>query len=589
MSSYVTGDKLHAFKDKVSPEGLAFASTFSSNHSFCPRTSRTQTHAVNMAYALGASSLKRAIEIVDLTDDSKFTKTKPRIQYEEGEKDIPRFTIETDNDEDEDNRVDFIRHLSETPFDLEDLQTRLAHRAASAPLPRDYEIINSATSNTGCNVRAGKTVELASEFLRVKQLIRDRNGEIHMRGILLYRVRKVLNMLPKKCNELCAIIKARADGKNPNIDDHLSTRPISDMISTRDVTFTNQLFPILSFREKDRGYNSWADVEEIAELVCRWKYIEHCDMVLRRVPIQSLLRLRQHECDVGKGVSDVPLMLAWLRGFPECASKKEKATIAPPVSMHVERANSKRGKKRNLTEVDQTNHDSHVEEVTATFNQTIKRRNRFGTYEKRKSSVVTERFTSLSGRPYTQLVNRHSTSTPEMSLPTRSVHTFGDICAGAGGATRAASQAGLAINIVLDHDPDACATQRKNFPSAKTLKMSIFEFLSPEFKLKSYMRVTVLHISFPCQIYSTAHTCDGKNDPANEAVGYAAINLLMKIRPRVATLEQTSNIVNGHTASFQALVHQLTYVGYSVRWKIVSFDETGNAHARMRLFMIASW
>ena len=550
------------------------------------------------------------IEMIDLTDDASFTKSRPEIkrekcnndisrssksrpvnEYEEGVQDIPRFTIELDDEDDEDGN-DFIRELSLSPVELEELQATLAHRAASAPLPRGCEIINSATTHFGYNARAGKTVELQDEtFLRVKQLIRDQNGEISMKGILLRRARTIYNMLPKKCNELCAIIKARSDGKDPNIDDHLETRPLSLVISTRDLIFTNQIFPALSFRKNGRVHTSWPDIEEMALLVCRWKYIEFCDTVSRRVPAQGLMRLREHECDVGRGMSDVELMLTWHKYILGAASRFQRASISQTgINRHT--TGFKRRKKRCIADVDVdlTRDDSDIEEITSTFQHTVKRINRFGTYESRKSSVVTERFTPLSSpRSAKEHQSRQTVSIPGGSRGNGDEHTFGDICAGAGGATRAAHQAGLPVSFVLDHDRDACATQRKNFPGAKVLEMSIFDFLSGNFKLKKYIEVTVLHISFPCQTYSTAHTQAGKNDDANEAAGYAAIDILEKCQPRVVTLEQTSNIVNGHKASFQALVHQLTYVGYNVRWKIVNFADTGNAHARNRLFMIASW
>ena len=146
------------------------------------------------------------------------------------------------------------------------------------------------------------------------------------------------------------------------------------------------------------------------------------------------------------------------------------------------------------------------------------------------------------------------------------------------------------VSFTLDSDYDACRTMEMNYPSAKVLHMDIFDFCHAKFKERPYMRVDVLHISFPCQYYSSAHTRDGKNDPKNIATGYSVMPLLEKCRPRIVTFEQSPNIMKSkHEASFRALIHQISAMGYSVRFKVVNFAETDNAHARKRLFMIASW
>lgn len=524
-----------------------------------------------MAYQ--TNEITTSIEVVDLTDDSLAEKmnhiTIPDDVEEDDEK-IPLIPlIDADEEEDDSENDDFIRVI--TPGEQSRIERREASDDISSPDGREYI---HKTDELGFTIKGGTDLELEDqEFFRVIKLYRDEDEEIQLQGILLMRTRLAQNMLPKKCNELCAIISARADSgvKLPDVDTHLTTRPLSAVICQRRIIFTNQLFPMHSFRENGKGYKTWQAVEERAELVCRYKYIEFCDVVNWKVPSQALVRLRKHECDFG--ITDAQLMLAW---------RNPNGLMRTPQQ-------AKPSKKRKV--VDLTSEESGVEEVTSRYDEKYKRINRFGVYERRNIGTVTERFTPTHNSTHPKTSTKYPRVPMHRPGPASNteIHTFGDICAGAGGATTAARRAGLAINFALDHAEDPCETLRVNFEDTRVLDMDIFDFCDPEFRAKTYMRVDVLHISFPCQVYSLAHTHPGRNDEMNEAAGYSVMPLLEKTRPRIVTFEQSPNITKQHHASFEALVHQITATGYSVRWKIVNFADTGNCQSRNRLFMIASW
>lgn len=92
--------------------------------------------------------------------------------------------------------------------------------------------------------------------------------------------------------------------------------------------------------------------------------------------------------------------------------------------------------------------------------------------------------------------------------------------------------------------------------------------------LPNRAQVDILHISPPCQFFSPAHTIAGKDDEMNTASLLACGRLLALVRPRVVTLEQTFGI--GHaefTRWFNALIHQFTDNGYSLRWKICHLQD----------------
>lgn len=513
-----------------------------------------------------------SIEVVDLAaDDSYVEKLNKLTIPDEIEEDQAPLIYHIDDDgDDESEGEDFVRLV--TPNEQSRIERRDASDGFSTTTGRHYI---QAAQHLGFTIKTGSDVELEDEeFFRVVKLYLDEDDDVQIQGILFVRTRLVQNYMPKKCNELCAIITARADSgaRLPEIDTYLVTRPLTTVICPRRIILTNMLFPAHSFREQSKCYPNWQAVQENAELVCRYKYIEFCDTVTCKVPSQALVRLRKHECDIG--VTDAQLMQTW---------RKPKGLMRVP---HQPKASNKR------KQIDLTADESEVEETTSRYDQTVKRINRFGVYEKHSVGTVTERFTPNQGVPSQP---RTSSKYPRVPMHragaalNSKIYTFGDICAGAGGATSAAQRAELAVNFALDFAPDPCTTLRLNFPDAKVLNMDIYDFCNPEFRLKTYMKVDVLHISFPCQVYSLAHTHAGKDDERNEATGYSVMPLLEKCRPRIVTFEQSPNITKQHHASFEALVHQITDMGYSVRWKIVNFADTGNAQSRNRLWMFATW
>ena len=499
------------------------------------------------------------VEMIDLTGDFDI-KLKQRSAMREEEEDVPLIYDLADGDDDENDNDDYIRELTPDEF----LKAKLEQLSISETVSylKDAKT-EAAVKASGFSVQDDTDFELyyqeRQEYFRVEDWFSDGKGEVQMKGILLARTKLIMNMLPKKYNEVCAIIKARADkSKIPEVHDYLVIRPLSSVVCTRKIIFTNQPFPTHSFRENGVGYSTWTDVEEKAELVCRYKHVEFCDTVNWNVPGETLVRLRRNECDIG--VADSQLMQAW------CSTKE---------------------KRRPSTVIDMTQDEDEVREVKSKVQKTFKRYNRKGVYERRTKSVVTERYTPhRNAFKYKQVPKASSASGKATSIV--KAYTYGDVCAGAGGATTAAKRAGFHVKFALDNAEDPCATLRENFPDTEILEMDIFDFCNAEHRHD--MRVDVLHISFPCQTYSIAHTHIGKNDERNEAAGYSVIPLLKKCRPRIVTFEQSPNITREkHRASFEALIHQITEMGYSVKWRVVSFADTGNAQSRHRLFIIASW
>ena len=514
--------------------------------------------------------IPKGVDTIDLSGDAdevkvveKITSKAKLLSIEDDEiEEIPKFAPEV-IPEDEEDGDDFVREL--TPHELDELRRRLARSASATPVP---ERSPSNSTSATVHLEPGMSVELlGGDFLAIRHI---RRGGAELIGILLRRTRRVDDMLQKKCNELCAILKSTTATTDPTINECLTIRPSSDVLAIRKVVFTNRLFPALSFRERPEAYYyySLAQFEEHATLVCRWKYITFCDVASSKVTSQSLMRLSEFECTPGDAISDVLLKNIWQgkKSAPQAAKAKTN------VKEETSRARTK--SKRTVADVDLTiddESDEDFEMLETKVEQRFKRITSKGVYERRSNSITTEKFQA----------------SPSSAKAAEAVYTYGDICTGAGGMACGAKQAGsLKLNFFLDHWTDACETLKLNHDT-KIVRTDIHTFCTS--KPHTLYQVDILHISFPCQPHSPVHTVEGRNDEANIAAGYSAIPILQICKPRIVTFEQTSGIITHRGGwHFRALVHQLTAIDYSVRWKIVNCAEYGNVHARKRLIIIAA-
>lgn len=163
-------------------------------------------------------------------------------------------------------------------------------------------------------------------------------------------------------------------------------------------------------------------------------------------------------------------------------------------------------------------------------------------------------------------------------------YSGGDMFAGAGGTSRGMVNAKIRVQFALDNWDKAAATYRRNFQNTKFYMLDAFNFLIDK---NVDHRVDILHLSPPCQFYSPAHTREGRNDMQNMACLFTCGHIIEKVRPRVFTIEQTFGLIHPkHEPYFNALVGDLTRHGYSVRWKVVHFNNWGLCQKRRRLIFI---
>nr|AAM27410.1 RIP defective [Neurospora tetrasperma] len=173
-------------------------------------------------------------------------------------------------------------------------------------------------------------------------------------------------------------------------------------------------------------------------------------------------------------------------------------------------------------------------------------------------------------------------------VPSDQKYTAGDTFAGAGGASRGITDAGVHLEFCVDNWEHAVASLNANFQGQDT---TIYDIDMHNFIVDKEIRhrVDILHLSPPCQVWSPAHTRPGQNDEKNLAILFSCTHLIEKIRPRLFTVEQTFGILHPRFDNFfQSLVHGFTDHGYSVRWKVVNFSHYGLPQPGRRLIMIGA-
>ncbi|QVM12581.1 hypothetical protein D8B26_007202 [Coccidioides posadasii str. Silveira] len=167
----------------------------------------------------------------------------------------------------------------------------------------------------------------------------------------------------------------------------------------------------------------------------------------------------------------------------------------------------------------------------------------------------------------------------------RTKYTFGDGFCGAGGVSRGALQAGLHVRWGFDKCPKAMDTYRLNFRTAVGETCEVVHFLTNETK---DIMVDIMHFSPPCQTFSPAKTVAASTDQANEACIFSARELLLRVKPRIATMEETSGLQERHKEFLYATIHTFVDLGYSIRWKLLSCEDYGVPQQRKRLVMIGA-
>ncbi|KAK5128983.1 hypothetical protein LTR85_000316 [Meristemomyces frigidus] len=497
---------------------------------------------------------------------------------------------------------------------LSNARARRGRHSKASPAPIHYRYKDLAMTPEGESITRGDCCELIDgDFIRVKRILEYTiTRDTLLRGILLRRSCLVDTMLRKSKNELCAILtEVDPEVLDPALDDYLVDIPAESVLRVRSLILTNRVFggdynvrkfADLSFRDDCME----ADIaHELGVLVCRWKRVEYGDPAGRKGQKGAMLHLGCHEADPSKGIPDAANVYYWR----ELAATDGVPTASPPgtvfdLTSDDAEPTSKRAGKR-------PKHDgsSTLTETSRKMKRTVIVENEEETYldvygsvqvqrKMRSESLLTNTFTSsvptLKGKRKRTASDGTTHRPGALDALVSEERTHFDICCGAGGMATGAERSGSVLKFLLDMDADACNTVRLAFPDRKikVLNIKLHQLFHDRRHSHRSYKVVTAHISYPCKTLSGAHTGPvvTARDLENEDTGASVDDIVKATRMKVVSFEQTSHMVtySKNRLVFRRLIRDLTFNGYSVRWRIVEATEHGSASKRERLIMLAS-
>ncbi|EUC35618.1 hypothetical protein COCCADRAFT_3158 [Bipolaris zeicola 26-R-13] len=424
--------------------------------------------------------------------------------------------------------------------------------ARASSLQHPEVLIESYRLGKGLVIRPEQTVELhdhltyevnirhSGDFLRVKYIIMNlETDEVRLRGYRMRRVKYLGQLFDWKLNELAMVLRIKEQDDRTPLVAGLEDVNIDEVYRIRDCTLTNKPYPFLSFRTSGRlavpvGINQ----EEIK------LQIFHAGRLTCRVI--NIQYMNQH----GKSYSGVVRYL-----YGEEADKLG----------NVDQLTQAGASRKTAISIGVEDDDCVIVTKDCFTSRNRKRRMRADS-----SGLATPRSKATFSSKRDQL-------------------TYGDVYCGVGGASQGALQAGYSVAWGLDKDDRAVEAYKLNHRSAYAFKMDAHNFPPPGISKEAW-RVDVLHLSPPCCYWSPVHTQPGPNDQENYEALYTVGPILKKVKPRVATLEQTSGLLTSraHKRNFFTLLNDIGHAGYDLQYKIQDLSEFGLVQQRKRLLIIAA-
>lgn len=164
---------------------------------------------------------------------------------------------------------------------------------------------------------------------------------------------------------------------------------------------------------------------------------------------------------------------------------------------------------------------------------------------------------------------------------TRTAFTSVEFCAGAGGQALGLEQAGFKHLLLVDNDPDCCATLRHNRPEWSVHCADMNGFCPPQ-----RPSVDLFAAGLPCPPFSVAGKQLGENDERN--LFPAAFRLIEACQPRAILIENVRGFLSKAFGPYRAeIVQTLRRLGYECDWRLYDSRHFGVSQSRSRVTIAA--
>ncbi len=158
-----------------------------------------------------------------------------------------------------------------------------------------------------------------------------------------------------------------------------------------------------------------------------------------------------------------------------------------------------------------------------------------------------------------------------------------EICAGAGGQAIGLEAAGWHHAAVVDNDPYACTTLRRNRPSWHVIEDDVATLDG-----KAFRGVDLLAGGVPCPPFSIAGDQLGEDDERD--LFPQALRLIGESRPLAVMLENVRGLATSRFQRYRSwLLGELTGLGYVPEWRLLTASDFGVPQLRPRFVLVALW
>jgi DNA (cytosine-5)-methyltransferase 1 len=156
-----------------------------------------------------------------------------------------------------------------------------------------------------------------------------------------------------------------------------------------------------------------------------------------------------------------------------------------------------------------------------------------------------------------------------------------EVCAGAGGQALGLERAGFEHIALVEYEPIACETLRRNRPAWNTLQLDLHDF-----DARGFRGVDLVAGGVPCPPFSKAGKQLGANDERD--LFPQALRVVREAQPRAVMLENVRGLLDPTFADYRGeLQTELERMGYRVFWKLHQASDYGVPQLRPRTILVA--
>lgn len=156
-----------------------------------------------------------------------------------------------------------------------------------------------------------------------------------------------------------------------------------------------------------------------------------------------------------------------------------------------------------------------------------------------------------------------------------------ELCAGGGGAALGLEQAGFSHAALVDNDPHACATLRRNRPYWNVIEADIRRF-----DMLYWRGVDLVSAGLPCPPFSIAGKQLGAEDDRD--MFPPMLQIVRNLRPRAVMIENVRGLLTARFARYRAALDAaFARQGFTTYWAAFNAADFGVPQIRFRVFLVA--